>query len=162
MALINIIPVTVRYYFQLTKGGNRMDYSLEKIDQIRERTGLGYAAARQLLTDAQGDVLEALVMSEDEMQEDVSARFGRMAAGLLEPVKRTLSRSNRLRLKLKKEEGTVLEIPATLGLAGALLAPKLAAVGAVALLLANYRLEVQRPEETDLGENNYRPPGAES
>lgn len=130
-----------------------MDHSLENIDLIRERTGLSYAAARQLLTEAGGDVLEALVMSEDERQEDGSARFGRMADSFLEPVKKALAKSSRLRLKLKNEEGTVLEIPAALGLAGALLAPKLAAVGAVALLLANYRLEVQRPEETELRES---------
>jgi hypothetical protein len=129
-----------------------MDYSLEKIDMVRERTGLSYTAARQLLAEAEGDVVQALVLSEEERQQEGSVRFSRMAGNLLGPVKRALARSNRLRLKIKNEEGTLLEIPAALGLAGALLAPKLTAFGAVALLLANYRLEVQRPEAAELRE----------
>jgi len=133
-----------------------MDYSLEKIDLIRERTGLSYSAARQLLTEAQGDVVEALVLSETGRQEEDNTRYGRMAGNMLEQVKKALVRSNRLRLRIKNEDRTVLEIPAALGLAGALLAPKLAAAGAVALLLARYRLELQRPEEAAFSESQQK------
>jgi len=130
-----------------------MDFSLEKIDLVRDRTGLSYSATRQLLAQTQGDVVEALVLAEEEWQEEGSGGLGRMAGNLLEPVKRALSRGNRLRVKIKNDEGTLLEFPAALALAGALLAPKMAAVGAVALLLASYRMEIQRPEETELREN---------
>jgi hypothetical protein len=133
-----------------------MNCSLEKIDLLRERTGLSYTAARQLLTEAQGDVLEALVLSEAGYQDEESTRYSRMAGNILEPVKKALVRSNRLRLRIKNEDRTVLEIPAALGLAGALLAPKLAAVGAVALLLARYRLELQRPEEMAFSESQQK------
>lgn len=133
-----------------------MDHSLEKIDLIRERAGLSYSAARQLLTEAQGDVVEALVLSETGRQEEDNTRYGRMAGNLLEQVKKALVRSNRLRLRIKNEDRTVFEIPAALGLAGALLAPKLAAAGAVALLLARYRLELQRPEEAAFSESQQK------
>ena len=46
-----------------------------------------------------------------------------------------------------------LEIPVTFGVIGALVAPMLAAVGAVAALVANLKIEVVRTDEPEKPEN---------
>ncbi len=63
-------------------------------------------------------------------------------------VKELLHEGNVRKLIIKDEDGKVyLEIPVTFGLIGAILAPTLAAVGALAAMVANLKIEVVREEE---------------
>jgi len=65
-------------------------------------------------------------------------------------VKELMHEGNVRRLIIKDEDGKVyLEIPVTLGLIGAFLAPTLAAVGALAAMVANLKIEVVRVEEPE-------------
>jgi len=64
---------------------------------------------------------------------------------LIAKVKEVLHEGNIRRISIKNEKGeTVLEIPLTIGAIGALLAPSLAAVGAVAALLSKCSIVVER------------------
>jgi hypothetical protein len=66
---------------------------------------------------------------------------------LLEKVKELVREGNVRRIIIKNSEGqSVIEIPMTLGVVGAVLAPMLAAVGAVAALAADWSIEVERRE----------------
>jgi hypothetical protein len=65
-------------------------------------------------------------------------------------VKELMHEGNVRKLIIKDEDGKVyLEIPVTLGLIGAFLAPTLAAVGALAAMVANLKIEVVRVEEPE-------------
>ena len=65
-------------------------------------------------------------------------------------VKELMHEGNVRKLIIKDEDGKVyLEIPVTLGLIGALLAPTLAAVGALAAMVANLKIEVVRTDEPE-------------
>jgi hypothetical protein len=67
---------------------------------------------------------------------------------LVEKVKQLIHEGNVRRLIIKDEDGRVyLEIPVTFGLIGAFFAPMLAAVGAIAAMAANLKVEVVRDEE---------------
>jgi hypothetical protein len=130
-----------------------MEITLQKIDLIRERTGLNYAEARELLEEANGDVVEALVLLDDEdqgMEMDFDVDTGEMkemvSENVFSPVKKVFNRGNRTRIRVSNSEGTLLEIPATLGIAGALLAPRATALSAMALMMAHYSLEADVPE----------------
>jgi hypothetical protein len=57
---------------------------------------------------------------------------------LLEQVKRLLHEGNIRRIVIKQGADTVAEFPLTVGVAGALVAPCLAAIGALAALLSDY------------------------
>lgn len=64
---------------------------------------------------------------------------------LIEKVKQLLHEGNVTRIIIKDEKGkTLLEIPATIGVIGVLLAPWLAALGAIAALATNCRIVVER------------------
>ena len=67
---------------------------------------------------------------------------------IIEKVKELIHEGNVRRLIIKDEDGKVyLEIPVTIGLIGVVLAPVLAAVGAVAAMVANLKIEVIRDED---------------
>ena len=62
---------------------------------------------------------------------------------LKDRVKKLIEEGNARKIIIKNEKGeTVIEIPVTLGAIGAILAPALAAVGAIAALLSNCTIVV--------------------
>ena len=66
---------------------------------------------------------------------------------LIERVKQLLHEGNVNRIIVKDEKGKVLlEIPATVGVIGVVLAPWLAALGVIAALVANCKMVVERRE----------------
>jgi hypothetical protein len=70
---------------------------------------------------------------------------------LLETVKRIVREGNARRIVIRNDEDRILlEFPMTAGVVGAALLPVWAAVGAVAALVGNCSIEVERkPEVTD-------------
>ena len=69
------------------------------------------------------------------------------ASNLVDRVKELLHEGNVTRIILKDEKGTqLLEIPATVGVIGTVIAPWLAALGIVAALAAKCKIVVERRE----------------
>ncbi len=69
---------------------------------------------------------------------------------LLDKIKELIHEGNVRKIIIKNEKGeTYLEIPITLGVIGAILAPVFAAIGALAALAANFTIEVERREENE-------------
>jgi len=66
---------------------------------------------------------------------------------LLNRVKEILHEGNIRRIVIKQEGRSLIEIPLTVAAIGALLAPILAAVGALAALVINCTIEVERIEK---------------
>lgn len=69
---------------------------------------------------------------------------------LLGKVRQIVHEGNVRRIIIKNEEGrTIIEAPLTVGVVGAALAPVWAAIGAVAALVANCSIEVERGTDRD-------------
>lgn len=134
---------------------------LEKVDAIRERTGLCYAEAASLLDEADGDVLQALIIYEQRTKtaqrrgpqwEEFEAKGNEVLAQIKELVKRGAVN----KIRIKKDGRIVAEIPVTAGVIGAVISPQLALLGSAACLLGRCSIEIERPGEPstqlDLGE----------
>ena len=68
---------------------------------------------------------------------------------LLGKVKQIIKEGNVRRITIKNKEGkTVIELPLTIGVVGAVLAPVFAAVGAIAALVTECTIVVERDEDT--------------
>lgn len=77
----------------------------------------------------------------------VKEEFSVSADNLIERVKELLHEGNVTRIIVKDEKGKVLlEIPATIGIVGAVVAPWLAALGVIAALATKCRIVVERRE----------------
>jgi hypothetical protein len=70
--------------------------------------------------------------------------------GVVSKVKELIHEGNIRRVTIKDAKGKVLiDIPLTLGVVGALVAPQLAAVGALAALVADCTIVVEQVEEPE-------------
>jgi len=77
-----------------------------------------------------------------------SSQFKVKAEDLMQKIRELLEEGNVHRIIIKDDTGKVyLEIPVTLGLIGALIAPVLAAVGALAAWAADFTIEVIRRDK---------------
>jgi hypothetical protein len=86
-------------------------------------------------------------MSERETRTEEFQVSGDM---LIAKVKEMVHEGNVRRIAIKNEEGRILvDIPLTLGVVGAILAPQLAAIGAIAALVTRCTIVVEKIEEAD-------------
>jgi len=69
-----------------------------------------------------------------------------MGEQLLTRVKELVHEGNVRRIIIKQEGHTIMEIPLTVGVVGAIMAPALVAIGAIGALLSQCSIEVVRSE----------------
>lgn len=88
-------------------------------------------------------------MEEEKKQERSWSEEFRLTGGeILNKVKEVIHQGNVRRIILKDEQGrTFLEIPLTVGVVGAIVAPILAAVGAIAALASNLTIVVVKTDD---------------
>jgi hypothetical protein len=73
---------------------------------------------------------------------------------LIDKVEELIKEGNARRIIIKDEKGhTYIEIPVTVGVLGAMFAPILTAVGALAGMAANFTIEVVKRETDNNGDN---------
>ena len=100
-------------------------------------------------------------MRETSEQEGRTTRetFEVKGGHLIEKVKELVHEGNVRRIIIKDSTGrTVMEVPVTVGVVGALVAPVMAAIGALAALAANYSIEVER-ERSEVAPTDGKPAG---
>jgi len=66
---------------------------------------------------------------------------------LLKTVKEVVEAGNVRRIRVRQKERTVAEFPLTVGVVGVILAPVLVAVGALAAVLTECSIDVERVEQ---------------
>ena len=67
---------------------------------------------------------------------------------LLKTVKEIIEAGNVRRIRIRQRDRTVAEFPLTIGVVGALFAPMLAAIGALAALMTECSIDVERVERS--------------
>lgn len=65
---------------------------------------------------------------------------------ILDQVQRLVHEGNVRRISIKQDDRVIAEFPLTVGVVGALIAPAAAAIGAIAALVTNCTIEVERVE----------------
>ena len=117
--------------------------NIEKIDAVRERMNVTYEEAKLALEATNWDVIEAIIKIEQDEKSRKEEVFVR-GSELVEKVKEIVRKGNINRLKVKQDDKILVEIPVTAGVVGALLAPQLAIIGAVAALVGKCTVEIER------------------
>lgn len=79
-------------------------------------------------------------MSEQTWWENVKAE----GAQLLNKIEELIAEGNVRRIVIKQQDRTIAEFPLMVGVVGAVLAPVLAAIGAIVALAKDCRIEVER------------------
>ena len=84
-------------------------------------------------------------MSDKTMWESVKAEGG----AILDKLKELLREGNIRRVRVRQGDRVIAEFPLTAGVVGALVAPALAAIGAVIALAKDCSIDVQREDDAD-------------
>lgn len=125
---------------------------LEKIDIIKERMGVSYREAQEALENAEGDLIQALIMLEENKGHGWTESLIEQGDKVAGHIKTYINHGNKTKVKLKKGDKTIAEFPATAGILGivATLASTqlalVAGIGAVAAVAKKVHLEIEKPD----------------
>jgi uncharacterized protein DUF4342 len=100
-------------------------------------------------------------VSERTWYETISAEGNQ----LLDKVREAIREGNVRRVVIKQKDRTIAEFPLTVGVVGAVLAPMLAAIGAIAALATDCSIEIERTSETETasaGAASQAPPASQA
>lgn len=139
--------------------------TLEKVDMIRKRTGVSYEKAKQALEVSEGDVLEALIYiekTEGISNSEKDSDFGSKAAISIEELKvwfkQLIEKGNITRLKIKKDDAVLIDIPVNAGIAAGVVAvviPPILAAGIIAAIATQITIEITREDGSVEVVNKY-------
>lgn len=125
-----------------------MDSELEKVDLVRERTKVSYAEAKEALDKSNGSVVDAIIYIENN-QKSFADSVSSAGNEFVEGIKNIIKKGNVNRIRIKKDDKVLLDIPVNAGVVGGAigimyLAP-LMAIGAVAAVVTKIEVEIVRP-----------------
>ncbi len=123
-----------------------MDISLEKIELVKDRTGVSYKEAKEVLEKCDGNVVDSIIEIEDNMEEMSNCKFVNASNIVVDKVKTTLEKGNVIRIKVKKEDEIILNLPMIAGVVGFVIAPVASAIGTIAALGFRYKVEIEKED----------------
>lgn len=126
-----------------------MEITLEKIELVKDRTGVTYAEAKQALEEAEGSVVDAIIAIEETINAGQKGRgFGQKGEALFESIKELVKKGNVSRIQVKKDGELVLNVPVNAGIVGVVIAPLASVVGVVAAFGFKCTIEVIKTDGT--------------
>ncbi len=126
-----------------------MEITLEKIELVKDRTGVTYAEAKQALEEADGSVVDAIIAIEETINAGEKGRgFGKKGEALFASIKELVKKGNVSKIQVKKDGEMVLNVPVNAGIVGVVIAPLASVVGVVAAFGFKCTIEVIRTDGT--------------
>lgn len=101
----------------------RMEITLEKIELVKDRTGVSYKEAKEALEAVDGSVVDAIIAIEETVNLNSGSKVSEFADETIEKVKELVKKGNITKIAVKKDNETLVNIPLNVGLVGALVAP---------------------------------------
>lgn len=139
-----------------------MEISLEKIDQVVERTYVSYREAKDALEKCDGSVLDAIIYLEDKQKGNTDEDFEQPKNETLEEfkdwLKDIINKGNVTRIRVKKEEKVVVDVPVNAGIAAAVIGviiPAVFAFGVIAAVATKVTIEITMEDGTVKVVNKY-------
>jgi len=129
-----------------------MEITLEKIELVRDRTGVSYKEAKDALEAADGSIVDAIISLEENVEGVEATRSTEKAGGrkeaMMAKIKDIVAKGNVSKIIITKDDKTVLNIPLTAGLVGAVLAPWGIIAGALAAFGTKCKIEFLKDDGT--------------
>ena len=126
-----------------------MEITLEKIELVKDRTGVTYAEAKEALEAAEGSVVDAIIAIEETVNSGQKGRgFGKKGEALFDSIKKLIKKGNVARIQVKRDGELVLNVPVKAGIVGAVIAPIASVIGVVAAFGFKCTIEVIKEDGT--------------
>lgn len=138
-----------------------MSITLEKVDQVIERTGVSYAEAKEALELSNEDVVDAIIYIENQKKaEKIKSKEEKYETieDLKNWFKELINKGNVTRIRVSKDGKEIVDIPVNAGIAagviGVLIPPILAFV-VIAAVVTKITIEITKADGTVEVVNKY-------
>lgn len=143
------------------------EITLEKVDQVKARTGVSYAEAKKALENCGGNVLETIIYL--EKNEEININYinnEEMKSGdatenineFKEWLRELIQKGNVSRIKIKKDNKVLVDIPVNAGIAATVIAiiiPPILAFGVIAAVATKITIEITKEDGSVEVVNKY-------
>jgi hypothetical protein len=109
------------------------EITLEKIELVKDRTGVSYKEAKEALETANGSVVDAIINIEETINMSGRGKLNEQGAKLVEKIKAAVKKGNVTKIIVKKNDEIILNLPINVGILGTVIAPWAALVGVIAV-----------------------------
>jgi len=120
------------------------EITLEKIELVKDRTGISYKEAKEALEAANGSVVDAIVAIEDTIDAGSEEKKAPAAAAndAIEKIKELIRRGNVSKICIKRNGETVVNIPVNVGIIGTVVFPWAAVASVIAAFGTKCEIEI--------------------
>lgn len=109
-----------------------MEITLEKIELVKDRTGVSYKEAKEALEAADGSVVDAIIDIEESIDIKSKSKFAEQSVHIVDKVKEAIKKGNVAKIIVKKNDEVIMNLPVNVGIVGTVLAPWAAVAGVIA------------------------------
>jgi len=109
-----------------------MEITLEKIELVKDRTGVSYKEAKEALEAAEGSVVDAIIDIEESIDIKSKSKIAEQSAHIIDKVKEAIKKGNVAKIIVKKNDEVIMNLPVNVGIVGTVLAPWAAVAGVIA------------------------------
>lgn len=136
------------------------EITLEKVDMVKDRMYVTYAEAKEALEKNDGDVLDAIVYLEqkikaESVENNESAEEESETCETVDDfkvwLKDLINKGNVNRVKIKKDEKVLIDIPVNAGIAAGVIAaviPQLLVIGVITAVATKLTIEITKDDGT--------------
>ncbi|MFL0247407.1 DUF4342 domain-containing protein [Candidatus Clostridium stratigraminis] len=125
------------------------EITLEKIDVVRERTGATYGEAKEALEASEGNVVDAIIYMENNKKSTMDNLYTSKDE-FLTWIKDLINKGNITRIRIKKEEKVLVDMPINAGIAVGIVAyaiwAPLIAIGVIGAVVTNITVEITKKD----------------
>ena len=123
-----------------------MEITLEKIELVKDRTGVSYKEAKEALEAAEGSVVDAIIAIEETVDIKKGGKTNEFVNETVDKIKELVKKGNISKIAVKKGDETIANIPVNVGVVGALVAPWGVVAAAVAAVGFKCKIELTTTE----------------
>ncbi|MDR0885014.1 MAG: DUF4342 domain-containing protein [Clostridiales Family XIII bacterium] len=119
-----------------------MDITLEKVELVKDRTGVSYKEAKEALEQAEGSVVDAIIKIEETINQSAKSKVSDQVQTVVDKIKEAVAKGNVSRIVVKKDDEIILNLPVNVGIIGTALSPLVAVAGVVAAFGLKCKIEL--------------------
>lgn len=111
-----------------------MEITSEKIELVKDRTGVTEEEAREALENSDGNVVDAIIAIEENYDSKSAKTAGAKKEMLIDKMKEIVKKGNISKIMISRNGEKILNIPLTVGILGTVIAPWGVIAGTVAAM----------------------------
>jgi len=119
-----------------------MEITLEKIELVKDRTGVSYKEAKEALESSNGSVVDAIISIEESIDVKAKSKIGEQSAMVVDKIKSAVRKGNVSKVIVRKGDEVMLNLPVSVSIIGSVLAPWAAVAGIIAVFGTKCTIEL--------------------